>query len=59
MWSELFARNSEYLSLSLGEYIKRLEDFQNALQSKDREKLRELMLSSNSIKEKWNNFKSK
>lgn len=59
MWSELFARNSEYLSLSLEEYIKRLEDFQNALQNKDREKLRELMLSSNSIKEKWNNFKSK
>ena len=59
MWSELFARNSEYLSLSLGEYIKRLEDFQNALQNNDREKLRELMLSSNSIKEKWNNFKSK
>ena len=59
MWSELFARNSEYLSLSLEEYIKRLEDFQKALQSKDREKLRELMLSSNSIKEKWNNFKSK
>lgn len=59
MWSELFARNSEYLSLSLEEYIQRLEDFQNALQNKDREKLRELMLSSNSIKEKWNNFKSK
>ncbi|WP_157151722.1 prephenate dehydrogenase [Brachyspira sp. SAP_772] len=59
MWSELFARNSHYLSLSLGEYIKRLEDFQNALQNNDREKLRELMLSSNSIKEEWNNFKSK
>lgn len=59
MWSELFARNSHYLSLSLEEYIKRLEDFQNALQNNDREKLRELMLSSNSIKEKWNNFKSK
>ncbi|WP_295296591.1 prephenate dehydrogenase [uncultured Brachyspira sp.] len=59
MWSELFSRNSEYLSLSLEEYIKRLEDFQKALQSKDREKLRELMLSSNSIKEKWNNFKNK
>ncbi|MEI0611005.1 prephenate dehydrogenase [Brachyspira pilosicoli] len=59
MWSELFSRNSEYLSLSLGEYIKRLEDFQKALQSKDREKLRELMLSSNTIKEKWNNSKSK
>ena len=59
MWSELFARNSHYLSLSLEEYIKRLEDFQNALQNNDREKLRELMLSSNNIKEKWNNFKSK
>ncbi|TXJ43942.1 prephenate dehydrogenase [Brachyspira pilosicoli] len=59
MWSELFARNSHYLSLSLEEYIKRLEDFQNALQNNDREKLRELILSSNSIKEKWNNFKSK
>ena len=59
MWSELFTRNYHYLSLSLEEYIKRLEDFQYALQNKDREKLRELMLSSNSIKEKWNNFKSK
>lgn len=59
MWSELFARNAHYLSLSLGEYIKRLEDFQKALQSKDREKLRELMLNSNNIKEKWNNSKSK
>ncbi|MDO6993003.1 prephenate dehydrogenase [Brachyspira innocens] len=53
MWSELFLYNSEYLYEALDKYIKCLEDFKNALHSKDREKLKNLMNNSNNIKNEW------
>lgn len=53
MWSELFLYNSEYLYEELDKYIKCLEDFQNALNNKDREKLKNLMNNSNNIKKEW------
>ena len=58
MWSELFMFNSEYLSDSLGQYIECLNDFKDALDSKDREVLKKLMLNSNNVKNEWLNKKN-
>ena len=53
MWSELFLYNSKYLSDSLSEYINRLEDFKKALDKKNTNELKKLMINSNKIKSKW------
>lgn len=59
MWSELFLYNSKYLSGSLSQYINRLKDFKHALDKKDIEELKKLMINSNKIKSKWLKAKRK
>lgn len=53
MWSELFLYNSKYLSDSLSKYINRLNDFKKALNNKNIDELKNLMINSNKIKSKW------
>ena len=59
MWSELFLYNSKYLSESLSEYINCLEDFKKALDKKNIDELKKLMINSNRIKSKWLKLKIK
>ena len=59
MWSELFLYNSKYLSDSLSEYINCLEDFKKALDKKNIDELKKLMINSNRIKSKWLKLKIK
>ena len=58
MWSELFMYNSTYLSDSLSKYIKCLNDFKKALDSKDIDELKNLMINSNNVKNEWLNRKN-
>ena len=58
MWSELFLYNSKYLSESLSEYINCLEDFKKALDKKNIDELKKLMINSNRIKSKWLKIKN-
>ena len=58
MWSELFMYNSTYLSDSLSKYIKCLNDFKKALDSKDIDELKNLMTNSNNVKNEWLNRKN-
>lgn len=53
MWSELFLCNSKYLSDSLSKYIDCLNDFKKALNNKNIDELKKLMINSNKIKSKW------
>ena len=59
VWSELFLYNSKYLSESLSEYINCLEDFKKALDKKNIDELKKLMINSNRIKSKWLKLKIK
>ena len=58
MWSELFMYNSTYLSDSLSKYIKCLNDFKKALDDKDIDELKNLMINSNNVKNEWLNRKN-
>ncbi|WP_295158695.1 prephenate dehydrogenase [uncultured Brachyspira sp.] len=59
MWSELFLYNRDYLYESLDKYIKCLNDFKNALNDKNTDKLKKLMQNSNNIKKEWSILKEK
>ena len=59
MWSELFLYNSEYLADALQKYINCLEDFKKALDNKNRDELKRLMISSNATKNEWIERKNK
>jgi prephenate dehydrogenase len=50
MWHPIFEQNSDYMVESLNVYIRHLEQFRDAIQSKDSGKLEELILNANRIR---------
>ncbi len=58
MWSELFMYNSNYLYESLDKYINCLNDFKEALNNKNIDKLKQLMSNSNNVKKEWFEIKN-
>jgi len=55
MWTELFINNPEYLSCEIQELIDHLNEYKNAIDSKDKEKLTALLKDGREKKEKIDN----
>lgn len=50
MWSPIFQQNRDYVVESLNVYIKHLQEFRDCLESKEDEKLNELITNANQIR---------
>lgn len=49
-WSSIFNKNSNHLSDALGNYINHLQNFKDAIDANDQEKIKSLILNANDIK---------
>lgn len=50
MWHPIFEQNQDYLVESMNVYIKHLQQFRDALDQKDSQKLEDLIVSANRIR---------